>query len=293
MIGATGVGLFTTDPMPIHPPLSKIGKMHVIFGTSQLVLFPFAALLINVSLVRRNQMWTSARRALVWSAGLPLAGFAAFALYSAIFVFPLGTGAYGPGVNIGWPPRFAFFTYMLWVVTVGWQAIRCNHRFSAPGGAQEDVAMPRGIVAKASISVHAPLAVVWDALVNPAVIRRYMFGTNVVSDFKPGSPIAWKGEWKGKAYEDKGVILRFEPEQVLSYSHFSPMTGLPDKPENYHTVTIELSRRGEETLLSLSQDNNPTDDARAHSEENWTAMLKGIKALVEKQEPTGQSGSKW
>jgi hypothetical membrane protein len=134
MIGAIGVGLFTTDPMPIHPPLSKIGTMHVILGTSQLVLFPFAALLINVSLVRRNQMWTSARRALVWSACLPLAGFASFALYSAMFVFPLGTGAYGPGVNIGWPPRFAFFTYMLWVVTVGWQAIRCNHRFSAPDG---------------------------------------------------------------------------------------------------------------------------------------------------------------
>ena len=53
-------------------------------------------------------------------------GFSAFVLYSAIFLFPMGPQAYGPGVNIGWPPRFAFFTYMLWVVTLAWQGIRCS-----------------------------------------------------------------------------------------------------------------------------------------------------------------------
>lgn len=129
-IGAAGVGIFTTDPMPLHFPLSTRGTLHVIFGTSQLVLFPFAALLINLSLARNNEAWGSARRVLLWTAGLPLFGFLSFAVYSAIFVFPLGPGAYGPGVNIGWPPRFAFLTYMLWVVTLGWQAIRCSREAS-------------------------------------------------------------------------------------------------------------------------------------------------------------------
>jgi len=124
--GALGVGVFTTDPMPIRPPLSTTGTLHVIFGTSQLMLLPLAALLINLNLARRNQRWARARRMLLWTAGLPLLGFGGFALYSAIFVFPMGTEAYGPGVNIGWPPRFAFFTYMLWVVTLSWQGIRCN-----------------------------------------------------------------------------------------------------------------------------------------------------------------------
>ena len=130
LIGATGVGIFTTDPMPLHFPLSTRGTLHVIFGTSQLVLLPFAALLINLSLARNNEAWRSARRVLLWTAGLPLFGFLSFAVYSAIFVFPLGPGAYGPGVNIGWPPRFAFLTYMLWVVILGWQAIRCSRRAS-------------------------------------------------------------------------------------------------------------------------------------------------------------------
>jgi hypothetical membrane protein len=129
-IGAVGVGIFTTDPMPIHFPLSARGTLHVIFGTSQLVLLPFAALLVNLSLARNNEAWGAARRVLLWTAGLPLFGFLSFAVYSAIFVFPLGPGAYGPGVNIGWPPRFAFLTYMLWVVTLGWQAIRCSREAS-------------------------------------------------------------------------------------------------------------------------------------------------------------------
>jgi len=124
VIGAFGVGVFTTDPMPIRPPLSTRGTLHVIFGTSQLMLLPFAALFINLSLARRNPTWARARRVLLWTAGLPLFGFLSFVLYSAIFVFPLGTQAYGPGVNIGWPPRFAFFTYTLWVITIAWQGMK-------------------------------------------------------------------------------------------------------------------------------------------------------------------------
>ena len=101
----------------------------MIFATSQLVLLPFAALLINLSLARNNEAWGSARRVLLWTAGLPWFGFLSFAVYSAVFVFPLGPGAYGPGVNIG-APRFAFLTYMLWVVILGWQATRCSPRAS-------------------------------------------------------------------------------------------------------------------------------------------------------------------
>ncbi|MFY9950419.1 MAG: DUF998 domain-containing protein [Candidatus Sulfotelmatobacter sp.] len=129
VIGAAGVGICTTDPMPLHFPLSPRGTLHVIFGTGQIVLLPFAALLINLGLARK-EAWRSARRVLLWTAGLPLFGFLSFAVYSALFVFPLGPDAYGPGVNIGWPPRFTFLTYMLWVVILGWQATRCSRRSS-------------------------------------------------------------------------------------------------------------------------------------------------------------------
>jgi uncharacterized protein YndB with AHSA1/START domain len=138
------------------------------------------------------------------------------------------------------------------------------------------------LIARSSITIEALPAKVWQALVTPAAIKQYMFGTNVTSDWKEGSPITWKGEWQGKAYEDKGVIRQFKPNQALQYTHFSPLAGLPDKPENYHTVSIQLSPDGDRTRVSLTQDNNPTEEARSHSEKNWKMMLDGLKKFVEK-----------
>jgi uncharacterized protein YndB with AHSA1/START domain len=137
------------------------------------------------------------------------------------------------------------------------------------------------LIARSSITIDALPAKVWQALVTPAAIKQYMFGTNVTSDWKEGSPITWKGEWQGKAYEDKGVIHQFKPNQALQYTHFSPLAGLPDKPENYHTVSIQLSTDGNGTRVSLTQDNNPTEEARSHSEKNWKMMLEGLKKFVE------------
>src|SRR5688572_509040 len=100
--------------------------------------------------------------------------------------------------------------------------------------------MNQNLIAKATVNIAAARYQVWDALVTPAAIKQYMFGTNVESDWEVGSPITWKGEWQGRAYEDKGVVLQFKPERMLQYSHFSPLSGEPDIEENYHTVTIEL-----------------------------------------------------
>ena len=100
--------------------------------------------------------------------------------------------------------------------------------------------MSEDLIAHASVEINAPSAKVWDALVNPESIRQYMFGTQVVSDWREGGPIVWKGEWQGKSYEDKGTILQLKPGQTLQYSHFSPLSGAPDVPESYHTVTVEL-----------------------------------------------------
>jgi uncharacterized protein YndB with AHSA1/START domain len=147
--------------------------------------------------------------------------------------------------------------------------------------------MSRGLIAEASTTVHAPREKVWDALVNPRMIKQYMFGTEVESDWQVGSPIVWKGEWQGKRYEDKGVILELEPARRIQYSHFSPLSGLPDTPENYHTVTVELSDDGAMTLVELSQDNNGTEEARDHSRANWQQMLRALKDHLEAAEDAG------
>ena len=141
--------------------------------------------------------------------------------------------------------------------------------------------MPEDRIARASTHIEAAKNTVWQALVDPAAIKQYMFGTTVTSEWREGAPIQWKGEWQGKAYEDKGVILTLDRGTRLRYSHFSPLSGLPDRPENYHTVTIDLSEEDGHTHVSLAQDHNATDEARAHSEKNWQMMLEGLKKYVE------------
>jgi uncharacterized protein YndB with AHSA1/START domain len=133
-----------------------------------------------------------------------------------------------------------------------------------------------GNIAKATVTIDAPAARVWDALVNPKTIKQYMFGTDVVSDWKKGGSITWKGEFQGKKYEDKGTILEIERERKLRYTHTSNLS-----PGEEHTVAIDLAPRGKQTVVSLSQDNNATEEARQHSEKNWEMMLAGLKKIVE------------
>ncbi len=136
-------------------------------------------------------------------------------------------------------------------------------------------------IAKAETTIGAPVDKVWDALINPEMIKQYMFGTTVISDWKEGSKIVWKGEWEGKQYEDKGKILNMAPRKQLQYSHFTPAAGVADVPENYHIVTIDLKEEDKQTVVILTQDNNADEKAKEHSEKNWKMMLASLKKLLE------------
>lgn len=115
----------------------------------------------------------------------------------------------------------------------------------------------------------------------PEKIRRYRLGATVAAEWKKGSRIVWAGEWQGKPCEDQGVILDIEPPRLLRYTHFSRLFGLPDLPENYHTVTVRLDDEGPHTRVSLMQDNNESEDARAHAEGGWKMMLGRLKVVAE------------
>ena len=141
--------------------------------------------------------------------------------------------------------------------------------------------MKNSYTTKAAATINAPASKVWDALTKPDLIKQYLFGTEVTTDWKVGGPITYKGEWEGKAYEDKGKILKFDPEKSLVSTHWSPLSGVPDIPENYHTVTYQLSEKDGQTEVTIMQDNNATEDEKAHSEQNWRTVLDGMKKLLE------------
>ena len=138
-------------------------------------------------------------------------------------------------------------------------------------------------VATAETDIRAPRSAVWRALTDPDEIEKYMFGSRVETDWKPGSRITWKGEYEGKTYEDKGEVLEVEHEHRLKLTHFSPTSGDEDAPENYHTLVYELEESDGKTRVSLSQDHNKSEEAAEHSRANWDKVLSGLKEVVETQ----------
>src|SRR5665213_2801536 len=96
------------------------------------------------------------------------------------------------------------------------------------------------LIVKNSITINAPAAKVWDALVNPEQTKKYMFGCETVSDWKPGSDLLWRGNDEGK-------------EMFLSYTTIDPNSDTADIPENYLTVTYDVKEENGQTVLTASQ----------------------------------------
>ena len=131
-----------------------------------------------------------------------------------------------------------------------------------------------------SIEIEATAARVWEALTNPRLIKRYMMGADVQTDWEVGHPISWSGNYQGNAYLDKGVVMAIEPKRRLSFTHWSPLSKLVDTPENYHLLTYRLQPNGRRTTLTLSQQ-NLTGVSPEQAAKNWQPMLDGLKSTVE------------
>jgi uncharacterized protein YndB with AHSA1/START domain len=139
-----------------------------------------------------------------------------------------------------------------------------------------------GYLATAETDIAATPAQVWEVLTDPQQLKQLWFGAEVETDWQVGSPITWSGEWEGKPYQDKGEILEVESGRLLRLTHFSPLTGQPDVPENYHTLTYELT--GDDTThLKLTQDNNASEEEAKHSQGMWEMLVAKVKEAAEGQ----------
>lgn len=134
--------------------------------------------------------------------------------------------------------------------------------------------------AQASVHVDATPEQVWAALTDPELVKQYFFGTTVETDWAVGSRIRYSGEFDGKAYEDTGQVLEYDAPRRLVTSFFSPSSGKPDVPENYQTVTYEVVPDGEGSTVTITQDNNASDEAAEHSSGNWRMILDGLAKVA-------------
>lgn len=143
--------------------------------------------------------------------------------------------------------------------------------------------MKTSLTAKASETINATPARVWEAITTPASIKKYLMGTEVSTNWKEGSPISYQGNYNGKDYHDKGVIKKIEPEKVFESTYWSSMGGKEDKPENYNLVTYELEEKEGKTIVTITQDNVQSEKEKEHVTANWKSVLKKLKEVVEEK----------
>jgi uncharacterized protein YndB with AHSA1/START domain len=142
-------------------------------------------------------------------------------------------------------------------------------------------------------TVKAPPSAVWKALTTPSTLKQFFFGSDVSTDWLVGSPIRFSGNWKGKPYEDKGNIQTFDRDQRLAFTHWSPLSGMEDTPENYHVVNFDLrpANGGTEVVLTQTNQNDAepiTPENRQEYAKNWTMVLDGLKKAVEGASPSNR-----
>ncbi len=132
-----------------------------------------------------------------------------------------------------------------------------------------------------SVLIKAEPSKVWDAIINPKQTKKYMYNSEVISDWKPGSSIIWR-DADSKKLHVQGIILNIEPERHLKTKDLSIDAGLEDIESNYSSVTYELEREKDKTLLKVTENNFNGDERRFNdSEKFWNIVLKNLKELLE------------
>ncbi len=136
-----------------------------------------------------------------------------------------------------------------------------------------------------TVEINAPPSKVWDVLTNPIFMKKWMSETelDIVTDWQVGGPIITRGNLHRVNFENKGTVLQFEPGKILEYTHLSSISRLGDQPENYSIFEFRLTPIENQTSLTLTLSNFPTDAIYKHLVFYWNVTLEIIKKMVEEQ----------
>jgi uncharacterized protein YndB with AHSA1/START domain len=135
-----------------------------------------------------------------------------------------------------------------------------------------------------TITIDAPTATVWQALTEPAFMQQWMAETalEIITDWTVGSPFTIRGALHGIPFENRGTVLQFVPEQHLQYTHLSSISHLPDQPESYSVIGLQLMPIVGQTALTVTVTNFPTEAIHKHLVFYWTVVLEILKRMLER-----------
>jgi uncharacterized protein YndB with AHSA1/START domain len=136
-----------------------------------------------------------------------------------------------------------------------------------------------------TIIIKASPHLVWDTLTKPNLMRQWMgepeMEIEISADWSIGGAVVIKGFHHVK-FENKGTVLQVERGKVLRYNYLSSLSRLPDNSENYTIIDFRVEPLDNQTSLTLTLSNFPTEAVFKHVNFYWETTLRIIKELTEK-----------
>lgn len=132
-----------------------------------------------------------------------------------------------------------------------------------------------------TIRINASAERVWETVTKPELVKLWQYGSDLLTDWNPGSDIRFKTAWEDKVFEQWGKVLVFKPHELLSYSLFAPRPGLEDKPENYFVMSYVLTSDNGQTKLDIIQEDNRPHAVQEEPQGEENPVLKALKDLAE------------
>lgn len=140
-----------------------------------------------------------------------------------------------------------------------------------------------------TVEIEAPAKKVWEVLTQSQFTRQYMFGCEVISDWKKGSTLDWKMQHDGKDYIPvTGNIIAFEPHKKFDYTVIDPHASYPIIPENHLLVENKLEEKDGKTMLTVTQTGfeGVADGEKRYQDvynngDGWNPILVQIKKIAE------------
>ena len=132
-----------------------------------------------------------------------------------------------------------------------------------------------------TITINASIEKVWDMITKPEYVKRWQYGSQLITSWETGSDIKFKTEWEGVVYEQRGKVLVFKPTEIVKYSLFAPAPGREDIPENYFIMSYVLKADKGQTKLDIIQEDNRPGAVQEEPQGEENPVLNLLKQLAE------------
>ncbi|MBI5371837.1 MAG: SRPBCC domain-containing protein [Sphingobacteriales bacterium] len=133
------------------------------------------------------------------------------------------------------------------------------------------------------LKIKASRQKVWDALTKAELVKRWQYGSDLLTSWEIGSDIKFSTAWEDKVFEQWGKVLAFKPTAFAQYSLFAPRPGLEDKPENYFTMSYVLTEEDGQTKLEIIQEDHRPNAVQEAPQGEENPVLKALKEVAEEE----------